>query len=301
MKLNKKLGTLLASAGLLSTGLFATAGQVQAADLTQALSGATTVTVGQENGAESDDTHITNDAETDTGTGTSTAGIGWAPGHLVLNQVPNFDFGTGHTLHGGQLVYPLLSTAGATGGTSVVGDAAATSGARALVVSDQRADKGETEGWNVTLKLNNFEGKDSQGSAASLPSDTVNPIKLNLFAGESGTAGTAEKPVEGEGAYITAATWNPANATNTPATPIYQFDKSTTRDDRPNAVLPTDIIAGATDAIAIWDADAGKGAGTWGLNFDSVNSAKLTVPDASQKVGTWTAQMDWTLTSGPIS
>lgn len=276
MKLNKKFGTLLASAALLGTGLFGGLGTVHAAEITGALDGADGVTVGQENGSENDATHITN--ADNNGTGQSTAGIGWAPGNLLLNQVPNFDFGTGHTLHGGQTVYPLLS-------------AAAQSGARSLVVTDQRADMGKTEGWNVTLKLSDFKGADAE----TLPSTTTDPINLNLYAADGDAT---------DKAYIKAAIWDMDRTTADPENPLpaYVFDaNNSTRTDKPDNVLDTAVRAGDdTTAVAVWGAAVGNGAGTWGLNFDGEHSAELTVPDAAQKIGTWTAQMDWTLSSGPI-
>lgn len=334
--------SVLASALVLGLGTIAAGAPAFAADDTNTDSalfkiegsgGSQYVSPNQELGSETDTAHITADKTGVGGVGISHAGIGWQAGNLILNQVPNFDFGKNHTLHGGEEDFDLLTTTTDDKGTEEESDdssVAISAYQRALIVSDQRTDAGVTEGWDVTLQMGQFH-KDGEDTGATLYdgdgdiAGDANPITLKL-------ASTTTNDVANlDGAYVHSGLWAEVNGsasfvadTSSVPDPADPADEQTgvyagNRDLPPEAVaIKNSDTAGNNDELihaggsahVVWQATAnsatgsdpanGEGAGTWALDFLAAKSATLHVPDQYQKTGTFISTLTWTLTSAPI-
>ncbi|MCD2256943.1 WxL domain-containing protein [Agrilactobacillus fermenti] len=283
MKQTTKMGASL-SAALLLLGIAGQFGTVNAATTTTiepALKGVPGVSSNQESGSEIDATHITNtpdanDHKNDKGTGWSTAGIGFAPGNLTLNQVPNFDFGKAFTIHSGQIDFNMQTDAKPL--------------TRSLVVTDQRSDKGGP--WVITAQLEDFKKLDNDNKQTSTTMGSTDATHATLTL-----TGSADNT--GKGAYLVPGLWNENAAAGT--TKYTTDPNGDARTNKPEQLGTIALAANANKATNLWQANADNGSGTWGLDFSKATSATLNVPDSLQKQGDWTAKINWTLQNGSVN
>lgn len=215
-------------------------------------------------------------------TGSGDIGIAWKAGSLVLQQVPNFDFGT-HFL--GEKEDYQLNASGAT----VLGPVDATGAAnttaptkielgRMVVVTDQRATR---SGWQLTVgvaadgdKMKNTAGT-SVLTGATLDLKPAATIPFGIWTAFTGGGQS--------GSYFAKSTLGNSNGIN--GASISGLAVGSASAPQPIMSMPTDGSASA---------------GSYALDFTDPTSATLHVPLDEQKVDTFTGKLTWTLQS-PIA
>ncbi|WP_367368622.1 WxL domain-containing protein [Schleiferilactobacillus harbinensis] len=211
-------------------------------------------------------------------------GVGFTQGDLILNQVPNFDFGY-HTI-GESATYDLLS-AGNTPkpGNALTGDSASAAVlGRQLVVSDKR---GTNTGWSVTVGVASPIGSGATVLSGADVTFTSKNIQYGLWAPTLGPKGEV---IDGSGGGYY---FNNSGASGS----IEGISAKTP------VTLPLDVATSGSDNVAqgIFGAPAGATAdpGTYALDFTDKTSAQISVPTKSQKVGVYTGKLVWTLSTAP--
>lgn len=231
------------------------------------------------------------------------------------NTKDNWD-GTGY--------YPDLSS-----GDNDTPDTQKVAGARSLVVSDDREN---ASGYFVSLKLSAFTlssdtSKTMSGSATfiNIAKTPVRATKGDSFATFWGTATTGNGALPNGhnvgdqvaiypgliGSQIHSDAGKPDDKTTDPR-PMTTNANLKARVNAPEGVgtIGDNIVAGADTATNIFQAKpasgtgdtavAAEGSGTWIYDFTQDKSVQLSFPIASQSIGTWTATLTWTVTTGAI-
>ncbi|WP_040537077.1 WxL domain-containing protein [Schleiferilactobacillus shenzhenensis] len=230
---------------------------------------------------------VTNSSSTTTPLGplNSQVGVGWsASSSIVLNEVPNLDFGI-HTL-GDPGPYDMLHDVD--NNIQLVkdknGKITGTSGdQRMLVVTDQT---GKQAGWHVTVayQIGTDASDLSKLSGAKL---TISGDTATKQFGQwvSGTYGTGN-PLPTYGFFQTD-TGNASQADNLAGHAV-----SIDLDSKPNDATTPQLIFGVADGK-----DATIAAGSYALDFGKATTAQIDVPVASQKAtdAPFKGTLVWTL------
>lgn len=243
--------------------------------------------------------------------GISDFGVGFKPGVLTLDQVPNFDFGIHSLGEAGTIdLPPAVGVKTATGFKAfpMLGDASTSanaSGSRSLIVTDQT---GSTSGWNVSVKVSEALTRTfnvaADGTTTSASGAEVVPLTSALLA--FNVVGSSDNKNSNSGsAYM--GTY--ANGAFTP----YAGDEAYS----PNLIVGEGVIAnpGIQTAVTLDAGVAGDAQtllkvpgktqtvspGSYQLDFTKANSALLYVAPSKQQQGIFKGELTWTLQQNPVN
>lgn len=253
-----------------------------------------------------DTTHVKDNS------GTSDFGVGFKPGSLTLDQVPNFDFGirdlgtagteafppsNSDTTLSGFKAFPMVgATTGTTPNQKPVQNT--DSGSRSLVVTDQT---GSAAGWNVAVSVTKTLTLSSARLAFNVvgytPADGSNPaVGGSAYIGTyAGGAFTPFDPPENKS----------GNLKVNPSGKMITADKTST----PTALIldvGDDNSAGTVKSGTLFGTKAGTDAptvapGSYQLDFTDPDSALLYVAPSSQRPGVFVGELTWVLSQTGIN
>ncbi|MCD2256945.1 WxL domain-containing protein [Agrilactobacillus fermenti] len=247
-------------------------------------------TKGQENGAEL----APNGTVTDTknGSGSSYIGIGFKPGNLTLNMVPNFDFGgnndfmksTSFDLHAAGIDFGAGKS-----------DSTGAHSPRAAIVTDARGNTDDRTGWNLKAKFEGLLTDDSNKALGKASSDgNAAPILVLHTKKAIVQAGTFDDNGGAFGDLL-----NPGAAQTDPAKPLYTGSAPNLVGDGNNDVSIYSNKNTDGDYVPVWSADKTQGLRSWGMNFKDKDTATLKIPTSQQDIGVFHAKLNWSLGNGP--
>lgn len=261
--------------------------------------------------------YITNSGNS--GSGTSKFGVGFIPGALTLDQVPNFDFGIHALGEAGTVALPPSMDGTAATGLSAFPMIATTvantdSGSRSLVVTDQT---GSTSGWSVnvsvTTPLTRTQNLSTSGSATDAADADKIPLTSALLAfnvlGYTAASG-ATPAVSGDATIGTYASGKfsafGGTENKNPALTVTRGAKGGTGTSayQPAVVLDVGSENKGTKNANLFSVGAGSNGnplvapGSYQLDFTPVNNALLYVAPTYQKKGIFNGVLTWTLKQG---